>query len=41
MSTAGEQLIERFYAAFEARDGAAMAACYAPGAHFSDPCSRT
>jgi ketosteroid isomerase-like protein len=37
MSTAGEQLIERFYAAFEARDGAAMAACYAPGAHFSDP----
>jgi ketosteroid isomerase-like protein len=37
MSTANEQLIERFYAAFEARDGAAMAACYAPGAHFSDP----
>jgi SnoaL-like domain len=29
--------IERFYAAFDARDGAAMAACYAPGAHFSDP----
>ncbi len=37
MSTANEQLIERFYAAFEARDGAAMAACYASGAHFSDP----
>ena len=37
MSTANEQLIERFYAAFDARDGAAMAACYAPGAHFSDP----
>jgi ketosteroid isomerase-like protein len=37
MSTADEQLIERFYAAFEARDGDAMAACYAPDAHFSDP----
>jgi hypothetical protein len=30
-------IIERFYAAFDERDGAAMAACYAPGAHFSDP----
>jgi hypothetical protein len=29
--------IERFYAAFDRRDGEAMAACYAPGAHFSDP----
>jgi hypothetical protein len=29
--------IERFYAAFDACDGDAMAACYAPGAHFSDP----
>jgi ketosteroid isomerase-like protein len=29
--------IERFYAAFDRRDGDAMAACYAPGAHFSDP----
>jgi hypothetical protein len=29
--------IERFYAAFGARDGDAMAACYAPDAHFSDP----
>jgi len=37
MSTANERLIERFYAAFDERDGAAMAACYAPGAHFSDP----
>jgi ketosteroid isomerase-like protein len=37
MSSANEQLIERFYAAFDARDGAAMAACYAPGARFSDP----
>ena len=30
-------IIERFYAAFDDRDGAVMAACYAPGAHFSDP----
>ena len=30
-------IIERFYAAFDACDGAAMSACYAPGAHFSDP----
>jgi ketosteroid isomerase-like protein len=30
-------LIERFYTAFDARDGDAMAACYAPGARFSDP----
>jgi hypothetical protein len=29
--------IERFYAAFDACDGDTMAACYAPGAHFSDP----
>jgi uncharacterized protein len=29
--------VERFYAAFAECDGAAMAACYAPGAHFSDP----
>jgi ketosteroid isomerase-like protein len=29
--------IERFYAAFGARDGATMAACYAPDAVFSDP----
>jgi ketosteroid isomerase-like protein len=32
-----EQVIERFYAAFAAREGDAMAACYAPGATFSDP----
>ena len=31
------ELIERFYAAFDRRDGAAMAACYAPDARFSDP----
>ena len=30
-------IIERFYAAFDACDGDTMAACYAPGAHFSDP----
>lgn len=34
---ANKQTIERFYAAFDKRDGEAMAACYAPGAHFSDP----
>jgi ketosteroid isomerase-like protein len=31
------ELIERFYAAFDRRDGDAMAACYAPDAVFSDP----
>jgi ketosteroid isomerase-like protein len=30
-------LIERFYTAFDARDGATMAAAYAPDVHFSDP----
>jgi ketosteroid isomerase-like protein len=29
--------IERLYAAFDRRDGGAMAACYAPDARFSDP----
>jgi ketosteroid isomerase-like protein len=29
--------IERFYAAFGQCNGAAMTACYAPGAHFRDP----
>jgi ketosteroid isomerase-like protein len=28
--------IERLYAAFGERDGAAMSACYAPDAHFRD-----
>jgi ketosteroid isomerase-like protein len=37
MASAGEQLIERFYAAFGRRDGATMAACYAPDARLSDP----
>ncbi len=32
-----EELIERFYAAFDRKDGEAMAACYAPDARFSDP----
>ena len=30
-------VVERFYAAFDRRDGEAMAACYAPDAHFQDP----
>jgi len=30
-------LVERLYAAFAARDGATMAACYHPEARFSDP----
>lgn len=37
MTTPQESLIERFYAAFAERDGAAMAACYAPQVRFSDP----
>jgi hypothetical protein len=32
-----ETTIERFYAAFAECNGAAMTACYAPGAHFRDP----
>jgi ketosteroid isomerase-like protein len=31
------ELIERFYAALGARDGAAMAVCYTPEASFEDP----
>jgi len=31
------ETIERFYAAFGQCNGAAMTACYAPGAHFRDP----
>jgi ketosteroid isomerase-like protein len=34
---ANDELIERFYAAFGECNGAAMTACYAPGAHFRDP----
>ncbi len=33
----GAELITRFYTAFQALDGEAMAACYAPDATFSDP----
>jgi ketosteroid isomerase-like protein len=36
-TTGNEQLIERFYEAFDRRDGDAMAACYSPDARFSDP----
>jgi ketosteroid isomerase-like protein len=36
-SLTNKETIERLYAAFANRDGAAMAACYAPGAHFRDP----
>ena len=37
MAHPNAELIERFYAAFARHDGDAMAACYAPGASFSDP----
>lgn len=36
-ATANRELIERFYAAFDDCNGAAMTACYAPDAHFRDP----
>src|SRR3954454_11257007 len=32
-----DDLIQRFYAAFNEKDGDTMAACYAPDAHFHDP----
>src|ERR1700761_3435759 len=34
---ANKDTIERLYAAFSDRNGAAMTDCYAPGAHFRDP----
>jgi ketosteroid isomerase-like protein len=37
MGHPNDELISRFYAAFARHDGETMAACYAPGAHFSDP----
>ena len=37
MPNANAALIERFYAAFAARDGAAMAACYSAEVTFDDP----
>jgi len=36
-SNANAKLIDRFYTAFARRDAEAMAACYAPDAHFNDP----
>jgi hypothetical protein len=36
-TSSGTDVIERFYGAFARLDGDAMAACYAPHAHFSDP----
>lgn len=35
--TPAEELITRFYAAFQAKDHAAMCACYADHASFTDP----
>jgi ketosteroid isomerase-like protein len=32
-----QELLQRFYAAFAAKDGETMAAAYAPGATFTDP----
>jgi ketosteroid isomerase-like protein len=37
MAHPNADLIQRFYAAFDAGDGATMAASYTPDAHFSDP----
>jgi ketosteroid isomerase-like protein len=37
VSERNRETIRRFYAAFDARDGEAMAACYAPDVAFSDP----
>ena len=37
MPDASHGLIERFYRAFDERDGDAMAACYGPDVRFSDP----
>lgn len=37
MPTPNEDLLDRFYGAFARRDGAGMAACYAPDVTFSDP----
>src|SRR5947208_16155612 len=37
MDHPNDELIQRFYAAFARHDGDEMAACYAPGARFSDP----
>lgn len=34
---ANEELLQRFYSAFQKGDGEIMAACYDPDGHFSDP----
>lgn len=36
MSAANADVIRRFYSCFAQRDGAGMAACYAPDVHFTD-----
>src|SRR5512132_924188 len=40
MAHPNDELIQRFYAAFDRRDGKEMAACYAPDPQFSDPVFR-
>ena len=37
MAHPNDELVQRFYAAFDRKDGEAMAACYAPDVHFRDP----
>jgi hypothetical protein len=37
MPNENDELIQRFYAAFDRKDGDAMAACYMPDARFDDP----
>ncbi len=37
MPNANDELIQRFYAAFDRKDGDAMAACYTADASFDDP----
>ena len=37
MPPANDELLQRFYGAFAARDGVGMEACYAPAVTFSDP----
>ena len=37
MTSQNDSLIQSFYGAFAAKDGASMAACYAPDVSFSDP----
>ena len=40
MGADNAELIRRFYAALDAHDGEAMAACYTPDAQFTDPVFR-